>query len=203
MKLYYSYNSGPRVAVAAARHIGATVEYIRASPTDPAQATFYGRLNPNRRVPILVEDDQTYWEADAVVCRLCQITGSDFWPMTELPDLVRWLSWNAWHFGPAASGLYFEHVVKPTFDGAPALPSELDGYLKDFRYYAKILNASLEGREWLIRDRLSYADFRVAFVFPFADRCGLPLAEFPELLRLNNQLNALPAWRDPFAGLDG
>jgi glutathione S-transferase len=204
MKLYYSHNSGPRVTVAAARHIGAKVEFIRANPTDPTQKAFYAPLNPNRRVPILQEGDRTLWEADAVVCRLCQITGSDFWPAPEdLPDLLRWLSWNAWHFGPAASGLYFEHVVKPTFNGAPAPAALLAQFLKDFRHYAGILNAELEGREWLIRDRLSYADFRVAFVFPYADRCGLPIDEFPELARLNRQLNALPAWRDPFAGLEG
>ena len=201
MKLYYSHNSGPRVTVAAARHINAPVEFIRANPTDPAQKAFFAPLNPNRRVPILVEGDKTLWEADAVVCRLCQITGSDFWPSNDLPDLVRWLSWNAWHLGPAASGLYFEYVVKPTFNGAPAPQAQLDDFMKDFRHYAKILNAALMGRAWLINDRLSYADFRVAFVFPFADRCGLPLADFPELDRLNRQLNEIPAWRDPFAGL--
>ncbi len=202
MKLYYSHNSGPRVTVAAARHIGAPVEFVRASPTDPSQAAFWGSLNPNRRVPILQEADRTLWEADAVVCRLCQIVGTDFWPTADLPDLLRWISWNAWHLGPAASGLYFEYVVKPTFDGAPAPQAVLDGFLKDFRHYAAILNAELVGREWLIRDRLSYADFRVAFVFPYADRCGLPIADYPELARLNRQLNALPAWRDPFAGLE-
>jgi glutathione S-transferase len=59
----------------------------------------------------------------------------------------------------------------------------------------------LKGRRWLIDDQLSYADFRVAFVFPFAAQARLPLAEFPELQRLSHQLDQLPAWRDPFAGL--
>ena len=84
MKLYYSHNCGPRVTVAVARHINAPVEFIRANPTDPAQKAFYTPLNPNRRVPILVEGDRTLWEADAIVCRLCQITGSDFWPSDAL-----------------------------------------------------------------------------------------------------------------------
>ena len=202
MKLYYSHNSGPRVTVATARHINAPVEFIRANPTDPQQKVFYKALNPNRRVPILVEGDKTLWEADAVVCRMCQITNSGFWPMDYLPDLIRWLSWNAWHFGPAASGLYFEYVVKPMYNIPPAPQSQLEGFMKDFRYYARILNAALEGRDWLINNTLSYADFRVAFVFPYADRCGLPLDDFPNLARLNRQLNEIPAWRDPFKGLE-
>lgn len=202
MKLYYSHNCGPRVTVAVARHINAPVAFIRANPTDLAQKAFYTPLNPNRRVPILVEGDRTLWEADAIVCRLCQITGSDFWPSDALPDLIRWLSWNAWHFGPAASGLYFEYIVKQMYNIPPAPQSQLDGFMKNFKHYAKILNAALEGRDWPINNRLSYADFRVAFVFPFADRCGLPLDNFPELARLNRQMNAIPAWRDPFEGLD-
>ena len=64
-----------------------------------------------------------------------------------------------------------------------------------------ILDNQLAGREWLVDDRLSYADFRVATCFPFAEAAGLPLAEFPQAQRLADQLNALEAWRDPFAGL--
>ncbi len=202
MKLYYSHNSGPRVTVAAARHIGADVEFIYAEPLHPDHIATFKALNPNVRVPILVDGDHALWEADAIVCHLCRTVGSDFWPMDHrLPDLIRWLSWNAWHFGPAASTFYFEHVVKPTFGGAPAALGELDQPMKDFRRFAWILNKTLAGREWLIGDRLSYADFRVAFVFPFADRAGLPLAEFPELRRLSDQLNRIDAWRDPFQGL--
>ena len=108
----------------------------------------------------------------------------------------------AWHFGPAASGLYFEYVVKPTFKGAPASPAEIDGFMNDFKHYDRILNAKPEGRDWLINNRLNYADFRVAFVFPYAGTCGLPLSDFPELVRLNRQLNAIPAGSAPFAGLE-
>lgn len=78
----------------------------------------------------------------------------------------------------------------------------LDEFMNDFRHYARILNAELEGRDWLVNNTLSYADFRVAFVFPYAETCGLPLSDFPELIRLNRQLNAIPAGSDPFAGLE-
>ncbi len=77
----------------------------------------------------------------------------------------------------------------------------MEGHLKEFRQFAEILDGILKDREWLIDGRLSYADFRVAFVFPFADRAGLTLAEFPEVRRLSDQLNRIEAWRDPFGGL--
>lgn len=37
MKLYYSGNSNPRLAVAVARHLRAPVEFIRAAPFAPDQ----------------------------------------------------------------------------------------------------------------------------------------------------------------------
>lgn len=78
----------------------------------------------------------------------------------------------------------------------------MDAHLKQFREFATILDGELAGRRWLIDDKLSYADMRVAFVFPFADRAQLPLADYPEVERLARQLDELPAWRSPFEGLE-
>lgn len=203
MKLYYSHNSNPRLAVAVARHVKAPVEFVRAAPFAPDQIEFFRTLNPNTRVPVLVENGLPLWETDAIACRLCQVTGADFWPTPEhLPELLRWLSWAHQHFNPPASALYFEHVVKPTFTTHREEQSVMDRHVDEFRKFAEVLNGWLKDRRWLIDDRLSYADFRVALVFPYADRVGLPLADYPEVQRLADQLNALDAWRDPFRGLD-
>jgi glutathione S-transferase len=204
MKLYYSHNSNPRLAVAVARQVRAPVEFIRAAPFAPDQIEFFRTLNPNTRVPILVEDGAVLWEADAIACRLCQLTGSELWPApARLPELLRWLSWAHQHFSPPASALYFEYVVKPTFTSDRADASTMDRHLQEFRQFAEILNGVLKGRRWLVDDKLSYADFRVAFVFPYAVRARLPLADYPEVQRMSNQLDELEAWRDPFQGLEG
>ena len=59
----------------------------------------------------------------------------------------------------------------------------------------------LAERTWLVGDRLSYADFRVASALPFAARARLPLHQFTNVAGWHDRLNALDAWRDPFAGL--
>jgi glutathione S-transferase len=64
-----------------------------------------------------------------------------------------------------------------------------------------VLDAALAGRNWLVGDKLSYADFRVASALPFAAGAGLPLAEFPNVDRWHDRLLALEAWRAPFEGL--
>ena len=71
-----------------------------------------------------------------------------------------------------------------------------------------MLDQLLASRTWLVGDRLSHADFRVASALPFATAAfataaGLPLAELPQMRRWHDQLLAIEAWRCPFAGLEG
>ena len=80
-----------------------------------------------------------------------------------------------------------------------AVIAEAEG---DFQKYAGVLDGALEGRTWLVGEHVSYADFRVASALPFAERARLPLAEFPNVKRLHDQLWAIDAWRTPFDGLD-
>ena len=62
--------------------------------------------------------------------------------------------------------------------------------------------ARADGADWLVGHRTTYADFRVACVLPFADLAGLPLADFPRVEAWHARLMDIPAWRDPFSGLD-
>lgn len=201
-KLYYSKNLNPRVAVAVARHLGSKVEFIRANPNAPDQAAPLRAINPNALVPVLVEEDRTLWETDAIACRLSQLANSDFWRTgAEQPSMIMWISWGTHHLTKAADVFYWWNVVLPTFSNERPAPSVLAQAMDDFRRFAAILEATLVDREWLVGDALSYADFRVATALPFAEKAGLPVAEFPNIARWHGQLWQLDAWRAPFDGL--
>jgi glutathione S-transferase len=203
MKLYYSPNLNPRVAVAVARHLGSPVEFVRCSPQHPASRDAFLAINPNALVPILVEDGRRLWETDAIACRLSSLAGSDFWRTgDDQPEMILWISWATHHLNSAASLLYFERLIRPTFSDEAAAPEVIDEALGDFRRHSAVLDAALEGRVWLLGDRLSYADFRAATALPFADGAGLPLENCSNLKRWHDQLLALDAWRTPFEGLD-
>jgi glutathione S-transferase len=202
VKLYYSRNLNPRVAVAVARHLGSPVEYVKASPRHPDHESAFRALNPNALVPILIEDGRPLWETDAIACRLSALAGSDFWRTGEgLVEMIQWISWGTNHLNGPASILYFDRLIRPSFSDQGADAAVIDEALRDFANAAAILDAQLDGRTWLVGDRLSYADFRVATALPFADRAGLPLAAFPNVRRWHGQLWAIDAWRDPFDGL--
>jgi glutathione S-transferase len=201
-KLYYSHNLNPRVAVAVARYLESPVDYVRASPTVPANREAFWKINPNIRIPVLVEGTRTLWETDAIVCRLSALAGSEFWRTgAEMAEMIMWISWGTHHLTRAAEPIYFERLVRPTFSDQPVAASELEEGLRNFRHYAAILDAHLDGRTWLLGDRICYADFRVATSLPFADGAGLPLGEFGNVTRWHDRLLEFDPWRAPFDGL--
>jgi glutathione S-transferase len=203
MKLFYSHNLNPRVAVAVARYLESPVEYVRVSPRRPEQIDAFRAINPNALVPVLSDGAGTLWETDAIACRLSEIAGSDFWRTGEsLPEMIKWVSWSAYHLTRAADPLYFYRIVFPTFSTAKPDPALMEQALRDFRTHAAILESHLQGRKWIMGDRISYADFRVATPLPFAEGAGLPLPEFPNISRWHERLNEIDAWRDPFHGLE-
>ena len=203
MKLYYTKNLNPRVAVAAARYLKSPVEYIASNPQHPAHKEAFKALNPNALAPVLEENGKTLWETDAIVCRLSTIAKSDFWRIgDQQPDMIRWISWATHHLNRAADPLYFFRVVWPTFMSEAPPQEKLDEGLRNFVQHAAILNNYLAGRNWLVGEHVSYADFRAASALPFAVQAQIPLADFPNIQRWHNQLMELPAWRAPFDGLE-
>lgn len=201
--LYFSRNYNPRLAVAVARFLEAPVDYQFAAPFAPDQQERFRRLNPNLSIPILVEGENTLWEADAIACRLSRMVDSDFWRSgDDLPDMIRWLSWAAWNFVRACDLVHFERVTKRRYDLGPTRQDVVDEGLAMFAAVAPILDAHLDGRPWLLGEAVSYADFRMACVLPYHDLAGLPIATYPNIAAWNGRLEAMEAWRDPFAGLD-
>lgn len=204
LTLYFSRNLNPRVAVAAAKYLGAPVDYVPASPRHPAHSEAFLSINPNGLVPVLVEDGKSLWEADAIAYRLAQLTRPDFWPGHEkAAEITMWVSWSALHLNRPGSAFYFHHLVRPQFSDEEPSPEFMEGEMRAFHTGASVLNDYLAGRTWLVGDQPTYADFRAACLFPFAKGAGLPLSDYPEIARWHIQLTGIDAWRDPFAGLAG
>jgi Glutathione S-transferase len=204
MKLLYSRNPNPRLAVATARHLQAPVEYEFAAPLAPGQAARYRPLNPALRLPILVYDDgRSLWEADAIACRLSREAGSSFWRSgADEPAMIQWLSWGKQNFVRACDMVQFEYVTKQRYGLGPVDAGEVQKGLELFAESAALLEEQLSGRPWLLEDGMSYADFRMASFLPHHELAGLPLDDHPALRAWYARIEALPAWSDPFAGLD-
>ena len=203
MKLLFSRNPNPRLAVAVARHLEAKVEFEFAEPLAPGQSERYRPLNPNLLLPILVGPNRSLWEADAIACRLSRDARSDFWRTDEdEPEMIQWLSWGKENFARACDMVQFERGTKQRYRLGPVDQEKVEEGMRRFGAASAILDAWLSGREWLVGDSVSYADFRMATFLPFNDVAGLPLNDYPSVERWYRQLGQIDAWRDPFNGLE-
>lgn len=205
MKLYYFETPNARKPCAVARYLGSPVEFVRVNLARNAQKQpDYLAINPNGRVPALEDGDFKLWESPAIMCYLARKAGSDLWPTAEKAqaDVLRWLNWDTAHFSRHAGRLFFQRFVKPHFGLGGPDPAEIEDATGFFRTFAGVLDAHLKGRDTIVGDHLTVADFAVAAVLPWAKEAELPLEPFPEIRRWHEGLMALPAWRDPFPAVE-
>jgi glutathione S-transferase len=131
------------------------------------------------------------------------MTGSDFWRMDdETPEMIRWISWGKGCFIKAMDVLHFEFGTKQRCGMGPVDWAKVDHGRADFTRASRQLDTCLTGRTWFLDGGLSYADFRMGTFLPFNDVTELPLQDYPALAAWAARLADLPAWSDPFAGLD-
>ncbi len=98
--------------------------------------------------------------------------------------------------------MHFERVTKLRYRLGQTDEARVADGLAEFARAATLLQDHLAGQDWLLADGISYADFRMACVLPGADEAGLPVADYPAVAAWHDRLMALPAWADPFTGLD-
>lgn len=201
MRLYHHpLSSNSRRATLTARHLGLDVELVSVELESGAQKSAdYLRLNPNGRVPLLVDGDFLLWESHAIQQYLADKTpAQDIYPgdIAARADVNRWLFWSACHFAPACALFIRERVSKKVVAGAGAPdPAEIARGEAMLPPVARMLDEHLAGRAWIAQERLTLADFAVAAPLMHSARAQLPLAGFTNLQAWSDRVRAMPAWR--------
>jgi glutathione S-transferase len=161
----------------------------------------YAEINPNMKVPTLVDADLVLWETSAIMAYLCIKAGSDMWPAhnpAEQVEVMRWLSWSNCHWSPSVGPFYFEHVVKATFGMGPPNTQLLESKIPNFVTLATILDRHLQGRSYVACGRLTIADFQLASMARYWRESQMPMENFRKTGRWLDGLMRIPAWADPW-----
>jgi glutathione S-transferase len=201
MKLYYFESLNGRKACAVAKHLGVAVEHVRIDLGKGEHKTpGYLAINPNGKIPALVDGDTRLWEANAIMAHLAHAADSDLWPrdVDRQIELTRWLSWDAWHFTRHGATLVFQHIIRPRFLGADPEAKAVEEATGFFKQFAAVLNDHLRDRKYVLGNALTIADFALAATLPRADEARIPVQGFTEIVRWHECLKELPAWREPF-----
>jgi glutathione S-transferase len=199
MRFYHHpFSSNSRRARMAAIHLGVRLDETVVDLAKGQQRTGdYLKLNPNGRVPVLVDDDFVLTESHAIMTYLADKTpGQTVYP-TELrarADVNRWLFWSAHHFAPAIGVLNFERVVKG-FIGGTAEPHEEARGERLVSELGRVLDGHLAGKEWLASGRLTLADLALAAPLMSRKPARLPLDGMPNVDAWFARVEALDAWK--------
>lgn len=200
MRLYYHpLSSNSRRVLLTAHQLGLDLELVRVDLSRGEHKTpDYLRLNPNGRIPTLVDGEFQLWESHAIMQYLADKSpDQNIYPrdVSARADVNRWLFWSACHFAPAAALIIRERVSKAIVAGSGAPdPVEIARGEALLPAAALVLDRHLAGKQWIAQDRLTLADFAVAAPLMHTSAAQLPVTEFENLQAWFARVRSLDAW---------
>lgn len=158
----------------------------------------YLALNPNGAIPTLVDGDFVLTESRAMMQYVAsKKPESGLLPRDEAQraDVTRWQFWDASHFSPNAGAIAFERVFKAMLGLGEPDAAKINDALGSFRRFAKVLDQRLQGRSFVVGDKLTLADLTIASSLMYAKQAELPLSEFPNVEAWFGRITELDAWK--------
>ena len=197
MKLYCAdLSSSSRRVTTVVSHLGIELERVAVDLTkDRSELT---ALNPNSKIPVLVDGDFVLWESHAIAQYLCERTpGQTLLPSEARAraDVQRWLLWSSAHLSVPLGTLAFEKLWKKYLGGGDPDPARVAESERTFHTLAKVLDGHLAYRTWMSGKALTLADYSIASALMYKDKLALPLESYANLRGLLARVHDLPAWK--------
>jgi glutathione S-transferase len=127
--------------------------------TDTAE---YGKMNPNRLVPVIDDDGFILWESSAIVRYLSNAYGKGSLSPVDVKQLAIADQWTDWSMGTVypelIPGLFAPLIRVPAKDRNPA---DLAAKAKRTGERFAMLDAHLAGRTYICGDVMTFADVMV------------------------------------------
>lgn len=154
----------------------------------------YLKLNPNGKVPTLVDDDFVLWESNAILLYLAErFPSAQLLPTAgrERARMFQWLLFEQTTFRPPLSLLMRQTRFTPA---AQQDQKAIAQAWTEVRVNLGILQAALSGRDY-IAGSFSVADMAVLpYVYLAAD-LGIDLSAWPTIRSYYQRLSARPSWQ--------
>ncbi len=198
IKFYYSLAPNPMKVALFLEEAELPYEAIPVDTRKGEQfAPDFAAINPNNKVPAIVDGDVAVFDSNAILLYLGMKTGK-FMPGVSgqaHADLYSWLMFAATGVGPySGQAVHFRHFAPEPKEYA------VTRYLFEAKRHYTILNARLAGREWMLGSQYTIVDMAVwgwARMAPFVMGSNAKdmsvWQEFPHVKRLLDAVNARPA----------
>lgn len=192
-RLYTRPGSGGFVVEAALALANVQFDQIDVPKKDPPDPAFLD-ISPLNQVPVLtLPSGQSITESAAICILLAERhPQAGLAPAAGSPDradFLRWMAFTSSALYPAILRLYYAHRYTTDVDGKKAVKqaaiAEMD------RGFA-IVDAALEGRDWLVGNAMSLADIYLVMLVAWHPDIDKARTDWPNIERLWSALRAHP-----------
>ncbi|MBP6814602.1 MAG: glutathione S-transferase family protein [Burkholderiaceae bacterium] len=171
---------------------GIDYEHVPVSYGADSKAAEYLSVNPNGRIPALIDGDLQLFESMAINLYLTKRYGGSLYPANAQDEARAW-QWSVWAISEIEP-LQMQIVVQKLFTPEEKRnPKVVEGAGKGLQRPLKVLDAALAGRNWLIGDQFGVADLNVAAVMMLLKRIDFGYAEHTNVQRWADACYARPA----------
>ena len=193
LKFYYSLAPNPMKVALFLEEAGLEYEAIPVDTRKGEQfAPEFSKLNPNNKVPVIVDGDAVVFDSNAILLYLAEKTGKFLPPdgLAARGEMLSWLMFVASGVGPySGQCVHFKHFAPEPKEYA------VTRYSFEAKRHYGILDAHLEGREFMVGGTYTIVDMSLwgwARMVPFVlgDDAW---ATLPHLKRWFDAVGARPA----------
>ena len=171
---------------------GIDYEHVPVSYGADSKAAEYLSVNPNGRIPALIDGDLQLFESMAINLYLTKRYGGSLYPANAQDEARAW-QWSVWAISEIEP-LQMQIVVQKLFTPEEKRnPKVVEGASKGLQRPLKVLDAALAGRDWLVGDAFCVADLNVAAVMMLLKRIDFGYAEHTNVQRWADACYARPA----------
>ena len=196
LTLYGAMASRAHRVVWMLKELGLPFEHVPTSFQDGStRRPEFLAVNPNGRVPALVEGDFQLFESLAINLYLAKKHGGPLAPADLREDALA-TQWSFWVVTEVEKPLLFASANRKLFAEAARNEEEAQMALTKLDRPFKVLDAQLQERAYLLGERFTVADLNVATVMDLAPQCGVSLAAWPRVDEWLQRCLARPAAAD-------
>jgi GST-like protein len=192
LKFYFNGSPNPTKVALFLEESGLPYEAIPVDTRKGQQfAAQYLAINPNGKVPAIVDGDAVVFDSNAILLYLAEKTGKFLPPAAARGELLSWLMFVATGVGPfSGQAVHFRHFAPEK------VPYAHNRYQYEAERHYGILNDRLAGRRHVVGDTYTIVDMAAwgwARMVPYMLGGEEAWAKLPSVKRLVDEISARPA----------
>ncbi|WP_170449324.1 glutathione S-transferase family protein [Ruegeria arenilitoris] len=162
---------------------------------------YRAEVNEMGEAPVLIDGDFRTSQSGAIQAYVTEKSGK-FGGKTreENYDILRWVLWDNHKFSSMAGMTRFLINFLPEQHRNPDVIAFNQGRLKAAY---QVLNAHLEGRDWIVGDGVTNADLSCCGYLYYPEPFGFDRAEWPHIDAWLTRLSEQPGWKHPYDLMPG